>query len=742
MSSNGRTRRRSTTKKNRIYINLTQCKYDTVMNAALDRGWKICDDDDKVAWNVYWTDKSVQPERVMRLKTYQKINHFPGMHRICNKGHLAIAIRRMKRFFPLEYNFSPRSWVLPHELNDLRDYISRQRQKRGSRMPTFIVKPDRGCQGKGIHLTKSAEDIDPTVRQVAQKYVKNPLLIDGYKFDLRIYALVVSIEPLRVLLYREGLVRLCTQQYKKPTEKNMEQATMHLTNYAINKHSDTFVQNNETGEEVSSSKRRLTWLLQYLEQRGEDPDCLWDGIADIVNKTVIAVQPALAHVYESCVRGAGRTTVSPFRCFEILGFDILIDSSLKPWIVEVNHSPSFTCDSALDTDVKDNLIRDTLHLLNIQPDDREKAENINAKRSRERLYGFGVSTKRPGDIKEEKPAVIFQRYVDWETENLGNYQVIFPAPHVETQEDNERLLSGAEDIYLGLVNPRPASAGAANGTASAAAALAEARILIKETGAPGNPSSDHVPRALRSMTGPINVADPGAMPPLTAQSILLQPPPSGNRAFPRISTPREAAESPASAEGSPNSGRENGGAQGEAAGPEHNSDGSDGDKDNRGGSRPQSRSQPNPRNGLKTRLVNSAHPSPFSSPVMGGSTRWRIRRESNANHSPSPPLGTVRNSGSFTGGATAKPAHAARRRPPSSPLMTQPRRPTSRSPSRSRSSGGVGSRSSPSPAQIRRGIYQPLDARANEPQLKHWNDPGNRGAGRPGRAPEQQTARF
>jgi len=51
-------------------------------------------------------------------------------------------------------------------------------------------------------------------------------------------------------------------------------------------------------------------------------------------------------------------------CFEILGFDVMIDHKLWPWLLEVNHSPSFNTDSDLDKDVKSTVIGDTIKLLN------------------------------------------------------------------------------------------------------------------------------------------------------------------------------------------------------------------------------------------------------------------------------------------------------------------------------------------------------------------------------------------
>jgi len=52
-------------------------------------------------------------------------------------------------------------------------------------------------------------------------------------------------------------------------------------------------------------------------------------------------------------------------CFEVLGFDVFLDENLKPWILEVNHEPSFATEAAIDFKVKKSLISDTIKLLNL-----------------------------------------------------------------------------------------------------------------------------------------------------------------------------------------------------------------------------------------------------------------------------------------------------------------------------------------------------------------------------------------
>ena len=152
-----------------------------------------------------------------------------------------------------------------------------------------------------------------------QEYITNPFLIDGLKFDLRLYVLITSADPLKIFLYKDGLVRLSSEAYEAPTQKNMKNMFKHLTNYAINKESKTFIQNEEIGEQDKSHKRSFAAFWKQLKKQGYDTDQIWHNIKDIILKAFCSGQPFLAHEYKSALPKEHTKAL----CFEVLGYIII-----------------------------------------------------------------------------------------------------------------------------------------------------------------------------------------------------------------------------------------------------------------------------------------------------------------------------------------------------------------------------------------------------------------------------------
>ncbi|KAM6451327.1 tubulin polyglutamylase TTLL6 isoform 1-T1 [Liasis olivaceus] len=362
-------------------------------------------------WTLYWTDYSVSLDRVMEMKCYQKINHFPGMTEICRKDLLARNMGRMLKLFPKEFNFFPRTWCLPADYGELQAFGRSKKHK------TYICKPDSGCQGKGIFITRTVRDIKPGEDMICQLYISKPFIIDGFKFDLRIYVLVTSCDPLRIFVYKEGLARFATSMYSDPSQSNLDNVCMHLTNYSINKHSANFVRDEDSG-----SKRKLSTFNKYMEQNGYDTGEIWKDIEDVVIKTLISAHPIIKHNYLTCF--PNHTMWSA--CFEILGFDILLDRKLKPWLLEVNHSPSFSTDSWLDKEVKDQLLYDTLILINLGACDKRKILEVEKRRGKKRLLKQCHNREARAEEFKNCQAVWLQEAEIYEEKNIGGYRRIYP----------------------------------------------------------------------------------------------------------------------------------------------------------------------------------------------------------------------------------------------------------------------------------------------------------------------------
>ncbi|XP_050966765.1 tubulin polyglutamylase TTLL11 [Labeo rohita] len=334
--------------------------------------WKEFPMGRRTACDIYWHGVSFHDNENI---VSGQVNKFPGMIEMLRKINLSRAVRTMQELFPEEYNFYPRSWILPEEYQLFSTQIRLLKDNDATLKPTFIVKPDSGSQGDGIYLIRDPADLraisGSQIKQaVVQEYIQKPLLIDKLKFDIRLYVLVRSLEPLEIYIAKEGLSRFCTEPYQEPSQKNLSHVFMHLTNYSLNVHSGNFVHSDSCS---TGSKRTFSSVLYRLASKGVDIKKVWSDIIALVIKTVIALVPELKVYYQADIP-PGKPGPT---CFQILGFDILLMKNLKPVLLEVNANPSMRIEheqevspgvfeyvpSPVDEEVKVGVIRDTLRLM-------------------------------------------------------------------------------------------------------------------------------------------------------------------------------------------------------------------------------------------------------------------------------------------------------------------------------------------------------------------------------------------
>jgi hypothetical protein len=190
----------------------------------------------------------------------------------------------------------------------------------------WIVKPGWMSRGRGIQVLTSLSSIASYVEEgpwVIQKYIENPLLVNKRKFDIRQWVLVTSTQSISAYFYKRCYLRFSTEEFDLSATENL---FVHLTNNSVVKYSKNFKEE----DSMWHSEQFQLWLL---ENYGKDE---WPQIQlkiqEIVERTVNVVKDKI------CRRR---------NCFELLGYDFMIDEDLNPWLIEVNSSPAMDYSTVL-----------------------------------------------------------------------------------------------------------------------------------------------------------------------------------------------------------------------------------------------------------------------------------------------------------------------------------------------------------------------------------------------------------
>ncbi|KAK2962359.1 putative Tubulin glycylase 3A [Blattamonas nauphoetae] len=345
---------------------------NTILDVLLGRGWfEVGEDNDN--WDIIWADVNwVHHCNFSYLREHQRVNHFPNHYEFTRKDLLNKTLRKYKRHLERtvgsaeaasRLDFVPLTYVVPQDYGLFREEF----KKRPGQL--WIAKPLGAAQGRGIFLVSKLSqladwkvdnrfsdggrvfDFDADAERekdktyLIQSYLSNPLLVGGKKFDLRIYVLVTSFLPLTVWLYRTGFGRFSFSRFSMD-QSDVENTYIHLTNVAIQKTSSDY-------DPTQGCKWDLKQFKLYIISKY--------GL-DRANALFMRIQ----HIIITVLLAAQQVLIADRHCFELYGFDVLIDDTLKPWLLEVNASPSLTADTASDYHMKYVLLNDMLDVVDIE----------------------------------------------------------------------------------------------------------------------------------------------------------------------------------------------------------------------------------------------------------------------------------------------------------------------------------------------------------------------------------------
>ncbi|XP_071522379.1 probable tubulin polyglutamylase TTLL2 [Panulirus ornatus] len=359
------------------------------MEVCVERGWRVwegmVESDDwgsaGPSWHLWWRH-GFPPAVYKKLRSHQVINHIPRANGLCKKDSLARALQKMKHVFGTTFDFMPATYLLPCEYTKLvaeytrlmyhhnhnnNNKVAEHGVKSAPLTTTgqtgvllgnqcwgqapqdppahniWICKPTGSSQGRGISIFQELHDLTYASSAVVQRYVHNPLLVGGYKCDVRLYVLVTSFLPLTVYMYTEGIVRFGTEKYCLTALDNV---FSHLTNTSLNKLAPGYRAEKE--RVGAGCKWTVGELRRHLCGTGIRDWLLWHQVWLLVTLTLVSQVGLVPHHHN---------------CFELYGFDILVDETLTPWLLEVNRCPSLSYDCDVDRVVKKPLLHHLFDLL-------------------------------------------------------------------------------------------------------------------------------------------------------------------------------------------------------------------------------------------------------------------------------------------------------------------------------------------------------------------------------------------
>ena len=281
-------------------------------------------------WSLYWYGGPLDVRDVHSLCPHQKLSKYPGSSALTLKSELWRHFRFMQRTHGKEaFGFMPPSYTLPAEAAEWRAAMRTARAEGRSDL-LWIVKPNNASRSRGIVLVSAEDANDAPVGSerrnesgVACAYIDNPCLIDGRKFDLRLYALVTSWHPLVVYLYDEGIGRFATEPYACD-RSTLGRSSMHLTNFSVNR---------------SAPRMMLSALRERLAaQLGEAAAArTWRLLDSLVIKTFLMVEAPMSNALISCSLpvACGQPNTN---CFQLFGLDVLLSADGTPWCAGLRDS--------------------------------------------------------------------------------------------------------------------------------------------------------------------------------------------------------------------------------------------------------------------------------------------------------------------------------------------------------------------------------------------------------------------
>ncbi|CAG9316942.1 TTLL8_2 [Blepharisma stoltei] len=369
--------------------------YPDIVSCLKSRGWRECNDLNRDRFTLKFVKNAKLPDYI---RPNQIINHIAHINELSTK----VKICRNLKKFPISYDFFPECYIVgpkdsPDEFIEafkkneaesvLKLYkenasqvvsddlikalkflqkklsIEEKNQENADKQVEdclrmletdkqysihgtkniWIVKPGFKSRGRDILLYRSLDDILEYTKNnswVIQKYIENPLIINKRKFDIRQWVLITCFNTFEIFFYKKCYLRFSVKEYDL---SEIDDLYIHLTNNSIAKYSPSF--------KAEDSMWHIDQFIEWLIEENKD---------DIWNKTIL---PDVKNIIINTAKSAKAKISAKKNTFELLGFDFMIDSNFRPWLIEVNTSPAMDYSTNITEELVKKVLPDTMKVI-------------------------------------------------------------------------------------------------------------------------------------------------------------------------------------------------------------------------------------------------------------------------------------------------------------------------------------------------------------------------------------------
>ncbi|TMW48076.1 hypothetical protein DOY81_006849 [Sarcophaga bullata] len=265
-------------------------------------------------WNLLWAHDYPfinMPLRMKNLDKNQIVNHFPGCGFLTNKVDLSTTA----------LPFLPKAFRLPSQREEFLDYIEHHPHA------LFVEK-----HNEHRHIAiRAPEEINLySNNSFIQEFIQNPFLVDGHKFDIGVYVVITSIDPLRLYIYSgDVLFRYCPVEYYPFNASNIDKYVVgddYLPTWQVPSLVKFY---NSLGGSMRGA------FDAYVRDQNLDPSIIWQQVDDIIRSTVLEKEQDISRILRS---------YKMRNFFDLIRFDLIIDDKLKVHLMEANMSPNLSYD--------------------------------------------------------------------------------------------------------------------------------------------------------------------------------------------------------------------------------------------------------------------------------------------------------------------------------------------------------------------------------------------------------------